>query len=66
MQLKGKLVDDVEVDGVDRNDHPDYCDAYFSSGTFVDGTPLTDDELADLAEKYPEELNERANEIAQY
>lgn len=64
MQLKGKLVDDVKVDGVDPHDMPDFCDAYFSYGTFVDGTELTEEELVLLAELYPEELNERASEMA--
>ena len=43
--LNGRQVVDLEVDGVDGGDYPDFCDAYFSSGTYEDGTPLTDDEL---------------------
>ncbi len=43
--LNGKKVVDLEIDGVDSGDYPDFCNAYFSSGCYEDGTPLTDDEL---------------------
>lgn len=43
--LNGKKVVDLEVDGVDSRDYPDFSDAYFSSGCYEDGTSLTDDEL---------------------
>lgn len=61
MELNGKKIDDVEVDGVDDTDYPDFCDAYFSYGTYVDGTELTEEELIALAEKYPETLNQLAS-----
>ena len=48
--LNGKNVVDLEVDGVDPRDYPDFSDAYFSSGSYEDGTPLTDDELERLTE----------------
>ena len=43
--LNGKKVIDLEVDGVDRADYPDFSDAYFSYGCYEDGTPLTEEEL---------------------
>ena len=43
--LNGKQVVDLEVDGVDSKDYPDFADAYFSYACYEDGTPLTDDEL---------------------
>ncbi len=43
--LNGKKVVDLEVDGVDSGDYPDFSDAYFSSGCYKDGTPLTEEEL---------------------
>ena len=46
--LNGKKVVDLEIDGVDSRDFPDFCDAYFSNGCYEDGTPLTDDELEHL------------------
>ena len=54
-------VTDLEVDGVDSGDYPDFCDAFFYSG-FYNGRELTDDELDKLAEDYPEKLNEMAHE----
>ena len=47
--LNGKKVIDLEVGGVDGGDYPDFSDAYFSSGCYEDGTPLTDDELDQLS-----------------
>ena len=46
--LNGKMVVDLEIDGVDPKDYPDFSDAYFSYGCYEDGTPLTDDELDKL------------------
>jgi len=43
--LNGKKVIDLEIDGVDSSDYPDFSDAYFSYGCYEDRTPLTDDEL---------------------
>ena len=43
--LNGKKVIDLEVDGVDSADYPDFSDAYFSYGCYEDGTPLTEEEL---------------------
>lgn len=63
MELKGRKVVDVEVDGVDRRDYPDFCDAYFSNGYFADtGEQLTDDELDSLQFAYSDVLHEMAME----
>ena len=48
--LNGKKVVDLEVDGVDSRDYPDFSDAYFSGGCYEDGTDLTEDELIQLAD----------------
>jgi hypothetical protein len=48
--LNGKKVIDLEVEGIERGDYPDFCNAYFSSGCYEDGTPLTDDELDKLTD----------------
>ncbi len=47
--LNGKKVVDLEIDGVDSRDFPDFADAYFSGGCYEDGTPLTEDELNKLS-----------------
>jgi hypothetical protein len=63
MELNGRRVVDVEVDGVDSRDYPDFCDAYFSSAVFEDtGEALTDDELIELQDLYPEVVGEMAFE----
>lgn len=45
---------DIEVDGIDTEDYPDFCDAYVSSAVAVleDGTirDATEDELEELTE----------------
>jgi len=60
--LNGKKVVDLEVDGVDSRDYPDFSDAYFSGGCYDDGTPLTDDELIQLADLSGDVLYEMAFE----
>ena len=60
--LNGKKVVDLEVDGVVSGDYPDFCDAYFSSGCYEDGTPLTEDELEHLTILAGDDLWEMAFE----
>ena len=63
MKLELKEVGDLEVDGVDSRDYPDFCDAYFSIGYHIkEQRYLTDDELEYLTDTYPEYLNEMAYE----
>jgi hypothetical protein len=38
----------IDVDGIDYNDYPDFCDAFISYAEWDDGTPLSDDELDKL------------------
>ena len=59
--VKIEDVYELEVDGVDSGDYPDFCDAYFSNGK-IDGRDLTEDELDYLSEEYPEKLSEMAFE----
>jgi hypothetical protein len=40
---------DVEVEGIDFRDYPDFCDAFIASGTYK-GRELTEDELEELSE----------------
>jgi hypothetical protein len=61
MELNGRKVVDVSVDGVDSTDYPDFCDAYFSYAVFLDTKEeLTDEQLEELGEAYPDKLNELA------
>jgi hypothetical protein len=58
--LNGRKVIDIEVDGVDVWDFPDFSDAYFSYACYEDGTPLTDDELNKFTEDNGDLLYEKA------
>ena len=44
IELNYTLIKDVQIDGIDHSDAPDYCDAYITSATY-DGRDMTDDEL---------------------
>lgn len=56
-------IENIEIEGVDYNDYPDFCDAYISYATWIDtGKELTEDELIQLTEDYPEVVNELAFE----
>jgi hypothetical protein len=58
--LNGRKVIDIEVDGVDPRDYPDFSDAYFTYACYEDGTQLTDDELNKLADQNGDVLYEMA------
>ena len=60
--LNGRQVVDLEVDGVDSKDYPDFADAYFSYACYEDGTPLTEDELNKLTDLANDVLWELAYE----
>jgi len=57
MQLNGRKVKNVEVDGVDTDDYPKFCDAFFSYAEYEDGTPLNDEELEQLEEDFGDHIN---------
>lgn len=42
----------IEFDGIDHSDYPDFADAFVSYAEHPDGTPLTDDELDILNDDY--------------
>lgn len=51
MSLKQVDVSSLVIEGIDRTDYPDFCDAYFSYGRYYDGTQLTDKELDTLKQE---------------
>jgi hypothetical protein len=63
LQLNGRTVVDARVDGIDMSDYPDFCDAYFESACYEDGTALTDDELIDLTDQNQEILHEMVYDL---
>jgi hypothetical protein len=58
LQLNGRAVVDAKIDGIDMRDYPDFCDAYFDSACYEDGTVLTDDELIELTDNNFDTLHE--------
>ena len=44
MNLDLSKIEDIEFDGIDHNDYPDYCDAFIESATYK-GRDLTEEEL---------------------
>ena len=45
------LIDNIEVDGIDTNDYPDFTDAFISSADY-NGVEMTDEQLEALNEDY--------------
>lgn len=47
IKLDYSKIEDVEIDGLDYSDAPDFCDAYVASATYQ-GREMTDAELDTL------------------
>jgi hypothetical protein len=47
------LLDDIEIDGIDMRDYPDFCDAFLVGASYK-GRELTEDELEHVQESNPE------------
>ena len=45
------LIDNIDIDGIDWADFPDFTDAYIDSCDY-DGVEMTDDQLDDLNDNY--------------
>lgn len=45
------LIDNIELDGIDTNDYPDFCDAFIVSADY-DGVEMTEEQLEALNEDY--------------
>jgi hypothetical protein len=54
--IDGKQVNlnTIQIDGINTNDYPDFVDAYIGNASFVDGTPLSDDQCLALSQNYPQ------------
>tara|TARA_B100000768_G_scaffold97626_1_gene91056 strand:- start:3819 stop:4025 length:207 start_codon:yes stop_codon:yes gene_type:complete len=46
--MKSVNIGSVEMECIDMNDYPDFCDAYISFAEYEDGEILSDAELEDL------------------
>jgi hypothetical protein len=68
-KLDNLEVTDVEVDGIDMKDYPDFVDAYVDSAKFVSsGKPLNDDERMELqnqnVDKFYEDIMDKCIDYA--
>ena len=45
------LIDNIEIDGIDTNDYPVFCDAFIVSADY-DGEAMTDAQIDKLNEDY--------------
>ena len=45
------LIDNIEIDGIDTNDYPDFCDAFIVSADY-EGVNMTDAQIDPLNEDY--------------
>ena len=68
LMLNGKEVDQksIEIDGIDRKDYPDFSDAYISAANYMDGTPLSDEEIEDLDDQNNELVHEKIQDDQLY
>lgn len=51
-------INSLVVDGIDTRDYPDFCDAYFCEGFYLDGTELPEEVLEELS-RNGELMNEK-------
>ena len=51
LKLDYSKIDNVEVDGIDTSDYPDFVNSYISAADY-DGVPMTDEQLDEINECY--------------
>jgi hypothetical protein len=52
------LVDNIEVDGIDYSDYPDFCDAFIGNADY-NGEPMSDYMVDYINENYPDYVYEQ-------
>lgn len=50
--LKLENITDIEIEGINHKDAPDYVDAFICSANWINGQELTDEELDELNSDY--------------
>jgi len=53
MKIDVNKLENIEVDGIDTRDYPDFVDAFISYAE-MDGVELTDEQLDELNANHPE------------
>lgn len=49
--MEYKKISNIEVDGIDFSDYPDFCDAFIASADYND-EPMTEEQLKEINEDY--------------
>lgn len=49
MKFDLNKIDNIQIEGIDYGDAPDFCDAFIASADY-DGVPMTDEELDTVSE----------------
>ena len=64
VDINGKEINvgSIEVEGVNSWDRPDFADAYITYAEFMDGTPLSDEELVQLEQQHGDLVNQAAHD----
>ena len=67
VDVNGKEINvgSIEVEGVYSWDSPDFADAYITYAEFMDGTPLSDDEIVQLEQTHGDLVNQAAHDSLQ-
>ena len=60
-----KLVSNIQVQGIDMNDYPDFCDA-FIEGADYNGVEMTEEQLIQFEENYPDYCYEAIAQATQF
>lgn len=55
-------LDTIIIDGIDRNDYPDFVDSYAEAACFKNGTELDELELDELSTEHCDVIQEMARE----
>ena len=58
MNLDLSKIEDIEFDGINHEDYPDFCDAFISSATYQN-RDMTEEELEVLDEEYRDWVYEK-------
>ena len=51
MEIDYNKIDNIEFDGVDHSDYPDYCDVFITSADY-DGVEMTDEMLDTVKDNF--------------
>lgn len=57
MNIDISKIEDIEIDGVDTKDYPDFSDAFISAASY-EGRDLTDEELDWVCDNNPDLVHE--------